>query len=516
MTPHESLYVRRDRLAGGLWGLLIGNAMGVPYAGHGAEELPAIAMIDFEPPNGFSRSYVDVPPRTWTMEGAQALCLLHALLLHEQFGLDDLTERVIGWAEMGLYSVDFCEPANDPDTADMVRSLLNAPAGNASHDTVRADDRSALIRMLPLVLCHLGNESELVAKAVRLASINTGHRFAKTASVMYALWARAELDAKPAPWTYAVVRLRELGPAAGLAMTDIESVLDLEHGACASAGSRDVIDSLWSARTAMNETNSYADAVRRAIALGGDTDITAAVTGGIAGLRYGMYSIPDAWREQLRGKEKIDDRLVVLLILATPRQVAWSSKGRSSRTHPLRIGTIDLASGGKIGITFCPGKKQPFADTGAWSRDLNIDLEAIRAWGATHLVTLIAPWEFVDLDVIALPMQAEAHGLIWHHAPILDGHAPDVLPKGFTRGEWFDGKWPLILPQLHAALVRGEGVVVHCKGGLGRAGTVAAMLLASREPTLSFTEVVQQVRSARPNAIETVAQECYLKRQIFS
>ncbi|MGY3041661.1 hypothetical protein ACVWWQ_003294 [Rhodanobacter sp. TND4EL1] len=130
-----------------------------------------------------------------------------------------------------------------------------------------------------------------------------------------------------------------------------------------------------------NETDSYADAVRRAIAFGGDTDLTTSVTGGIAGLRYGMYGIPDAWREQLRGKEKIDDRLVVLLIHATPRQTAWISKARSSRTDPLRIGTIDLAHGGKIGITFCPGKKQPFADTGAWNRNLDTDLDAIKAWG---------------------------------------------------------------------------------------------------------------------------------------
>jgi ADP-ribosylglycohydrolase/protein-tyrosine phosphatase len=489
--------------------------MGAPYAHHDVEELSAIAMIDLEPPTGFSRSYVDVPPRTWTIEGAQALCLMHALLLHEQFGLDDLTERVIGWAEMGLYAVESCKPANDPGTAERVQSLFKVPAGRASHDTVRSDDRSALIRMLSLVLCHLGSEAELVAKAIRLSSTKTAHRFAKTASVMYALWARAELDAKPAPWTYATARLREFGPAAGLAVMEIEQVLDLEHGNYVS-GSSDVIDALWSARVAMNGTNSYADAVRRAITFGGDTDLTAAVTGGIAGLRYGMYGIPDVWREQLRGKEKIDDRLVVLLIDATPRQVAWISKARSSRTDPLRIGSIELASGGKIGITFCPGKKQPFADTGVWNRDLDIDLEAIKAWGATHLVTLLAPWEFVSLDVIELPKRAMAHGLIWHHAPILESHAPDILPKGFTSEEWFEGKWPIIMPQLHAALDRGEGVVVHCKGGLGRAGTVAAMLLAGREQMPSFTEVVQRIRSVRPNAIETVAQERYLERYVGS
>jgi len=126
--------------------------------------------------------------------------------------------------------------------------------------------------------------------------------------------------------------------------------------------------------------------------------------------------------------------------------------------------------------------------------------------------TLIAPWEFVDLDVIALPKRAKAHGLNWHHAPILDGRTPDDTPAGYTAGEWFVGRWPAIAPELHAALNRGEGVVVHCKGGLGRAGTVAGLLLAQREPGLSTEEIIQRVRTARPNAIETVVQERYLAR----
>jgi len=72
------------------------------------------------------------------------------------------------------------------------------------------------------------------------------------------------------------------------------------------------------------------------------------------------------------------------------------------------------------------------------------------------------------------------------------------------RGERFP-------PQLLGALEAGEGVVVHCKGGLGRAGTIAAKLLLAANPHLSPSEAIAQIRSVRHNAIETRVQELYLQ-----
>ena len=56
---------------------------------------------------------------------------------------------------------------------------------------------------------------------------------------------------------------------------------------------------------------------------------------------------------------------------------------RTSHTHPLQIAEVRAdPSYGRIGITFCPGKCDLFAHTGAWERDLGIDLDAIATWGA--------------------------------------------------------------------------------------------------------------------------------------
>ncbi|MNP25890.1 ADP-ribosylglycohydrolase [compost metagenome] len=57
---------------------------------------------------------------------------------------------------------------------------------------------------------------------------------------------------------------------------------------------------------------SYEDAVKRAVALGNDTDTTACITGGLAGIRYGYEHIPQRWINQLRETDLVDQLLLRL------------------------------------------------------------------------------------------------------------------------------------------------------------------------------------------------------------
>jgi ADP-ribosylglycohydrolase len=43
----------KDRISGGLWGLLIGDALGVPYEFNHPEDLPPIDKIEYNPPIKF-------------------------------------------------------------------------------------------------------------------------------------------------------------------------------------------------------------------------------------------------------------------------------------------------------------------------------------------------------------------------------------------------------------------------------------------------------------------------------
>ena len=66
-----------------------------------------------------------------------------------------------------------------------------------------------------------------------------------------------------------------------------------------------VIDTLEASLWCLLTNNSYAEAVLNAVNLGGDTDTTGAVTGGLAGIYYGYKNIPKDWVEQIARKEDI-------------------------------------------------------------------------------------------------------------------------------------------------------------------------------------------------------------------
>ena len=173
---------------------------------------------------------------------------------------------------------------------------------------------------------------------------------------------------------------------------------------------------------------------------------------------------------------------------------------RTSESSPLRIAAVTPGNGhGRIGITLCPGKTDPAAISGATARDLDTDLDAIRRWGATAVVSLITDEEIDHLSVRDLPQAVRDRHMEWWHAPIPDGTPP---------GADFEEAWTAAGEAVRDRLRLGFDVLVHCKGGLGRAGTVAARLLV--ELGERPDQAIRRVREARPGAIENEDQEAHV------
>ena len=178
---------------------------------------------------------------------------------------------------------------------------------------------------------------------------------------------------------------------------------------------------------------------------------------------------------------------------------------KTSKSHPIRVDWVHPDElKGRIGLTFCPGKKQKYALTGSWSRHLDMDMARLKDKGCDALVTLM---EAQELEVVEVPKDqlekiTETLEIDWFFLPIKDAGIPD---------NEFERSWSEAGKRLMGMLNNGRSVVVHCLGGLGRSGTVAARLLV--ESGIDPEDAITRVRQSRPGAIETKAQEQYVRQK---
>ena len=294
---------RPARIAGGLIGLLVGDALGVPYEFHPPQAVPPLAQIEYTPPPGLALAHVGTPPGTWSDDGALALALLDSLLTRSRLDPNDLGARFLAWRERGAYAVDGRVFDMGVQTNIALTAISNGTPPLAAGSTEeRALGNGSLMRALPLTLWSKDADATLVQDAMRQSRLTHGHLRAQVCCALYCLWARRVLDGRADPWRDAVATLRGLWPESRLERMELEHHIRPDD-APEGNGQGYVVDCLRSSRWAVETTARYEDAVRAAIRLGHDTDTTACVAGGIAGLRYGVDAIPTRWRNGLRGRE---------------------------------------------------------------------------------------------------------------------------------------------------------------------------------------------------------------------
>ena len=294
-----------ERISGAIYGLLVGDALGVPYEFKSPHELPSLEQIEFEPPAGFYRSHSSVKPGTWSDDGAQALCLLASLLECGELDLEDFAERMVNWAEKGYCAVDNYVFDIGITTSAAIHNLRDGkPAELAGPNDVNANGNGALMRVLPLALWHRGSDEELIEDAMRQSLPTHGHLRSQLCCAVYCLLARYILQEHAAPYPVAVATLRRFIEGNEAAQAELEFHISPDETP-GGKGSGYVVDCLHSARWAV-EQGSYESVVKAAVSLGKDTDTTACVAGGIAGLRDGIGAIPSRWLDALRGKEIVE------------------------------------------------------------------------------------------------------------------------------------------------------------------------------------------------------------------
>ncbi|WP_192889585.1 cyclin-dependent kinase inhibitor 3 family protein [Vibrio bathopelagicus] len=159
----------------------------------------------------------------------------------------------------------------------------------------------------------------------------------------------------------------------------------------------------------------------------------------------------------------------------------------NSQVHP--TWQLDLETGALV-LTPCPGTK---------NADLDVSLAQLKAQGVEAVVTALDSEELASKNVSKLGEKAQALGMQWFQIEIEDDCAP---------GADFAVKWQAASPALHQVVDNGGKVAMHCMGGSGRTGLLAAHLLLEKSWDLS--KIVQEVQSLRPGAFTKPIQVEYI------
>lgn len=255
-----------DKLKSAIYGLAVGDALGVPF------EFKERGTFRCEGMTGYGTW--NRAPGTWSDDTSMTLATLDSIQEKREIDTIDMTSRFCDWLHKGKYTAD-------GDTFDVGTTTRMALDRGSGLDDYYSNGNGSLMRILPLAFTEATDEDIRAVSAITHA-----HKISTDACVEYVHLARQLIDGEP-------IHRDEIKSKG---MNEIES-------------SGFVLHTLEAAIWCLLNTKCYEEAVLTAINLGEDTDTTAAVVGGLAGIVYGYDSIPGDWIKGLKNKELIDSIL---------------------------------------------------------------------------------------------------------------------------------------------------------------------------------------------------------------
>lgn len=299
----------RERMLGGLWGAVIGDALGVPVEFQDRESVrknPVTGMRGYGSHN--------VPAGTWSDDSSLLLCTAESLA--GGYDLNDIAGRFVRWKEEALWTPYGRVFDIGNATARAIERLKEGVGPEKSGGAGAMDNgNGSLMRILPAAIAFhgLGNE-ELLPRVHAISAITHRHPRSKMACGIYCLIARELLEGKTPDEAY----MAAAKTAHGAYIADpyhqekdhFRRILNrglsaLKEEQIGSGGH--VIDTLEASIWCLITTGSFREAVLKAVNLGEDTDTTGCVTGGLAGICYGISSVPEEWLGVIARREEIEN-----------------------------------------------------------------------------------------------------------------------------------------------------------------------------------------------------------------
>jgi ADP-ribosyl-[dinitrogen reductase] hydrolase len=272
------------------------------------------------------------PAGTWSDDSSLTFCLAETLARPGACtaapDLVDFSNRVINWLDKGYWTAhsEIFDVGNTTRTAiqNLCSGVMPTKAGPRSEFD---NGNGALMRILPLVFHKTWQAEKLDLNAAwmlteAVASVTHGHPRSTLGCFIYLLLAHHLVKGKPTAAAYEQARTAanlwlqtQAKAAAFYEWPKYAQLLDgslpaLSEDAIKSSGY--VVHTLEAALWCLLNHDTYAATVLAAVNLGEDTDTTAAVVGGLAGLVYGEAGIPAEWLAELARRDDITDLAIRL------------------------------------------------------------------------------------------------------------------------------------------------------------------------------------------------------------
>lgn len=308
-----------EKVKAGIIGLAVADALGVPVECCWREDLTKDPVTDM-------RAYGthDQPAGTWSDDTSMTLCLMDSIIECGDINYKDIADHFLRWKnEAYLTATDV--------RFDIGRTVLRAMHNyERTHKPLKCGvygdndaGNGSLMRILPLVYWLDSQYSESFINTAeardiisKVSGITHAHIRCIIACGIYLAIAQELLHG--VPLEDAVCAGLEKGQTAYRSINACWAEEVNEHYAYTAdelklltddkiGSSGYVVDTMKASLWCLLTTDSYADCVLKAVNLGRDSDTTAAVEGGLAGLAYGFMAIPNDWVSALQKYKLIDD-----------------------------------------------------------------------------------------------------------------------------------------------------------------------------------------------------------------
>lgn len=273
-----------EKIYNAIMGLVVGDALGVPYEFRKRDTFNATDMV--------GGGTYGLPKGTWSDDSSMTLATMDSI--YHKRGRIDHADMMLNFSRW-LCDGTFTPYGRAFDVGNTTRKAIGKYLEKGSPYFCGGTDISdngngSLMRILPLAFMHLSS-----ADIFAVSALTHAHSISQVACDIYVRVAESLIAGYPKEVALSNAGYGELG-----------YIADLERDEVKSTGY--VIDTLYAALWCFLTTDSYREAVLKAVNLGEDTDTVAAVCGGLAGIYYGVggdKGIPDEWIDKIARRDWI-------------------------------------------------------------------------------------------------------------------------------------------------------------------------------------------------------------------